>query len=104
MKKTLFLWLLAAAAILTLVVLLMRPPAWATAPPGAVYLGPDMAAQPHAAPAQITAGAPAAMQVELQANTPSSDNCIACHTDKKKLKKLAKEPEEVKSEASSGEG
>ncbi len=32
-----------------------------------------------------------------------SDNCIACHTDKEQVQALAKE-EEVKSEATSGEG
>ncbi len=40
----------------------------------------------------------------LVADTPNSDNCIACHTDKKKLKAVAEEPEEVKSEKTSGEG
>lgn len=35
---------------------------------------------------------------------PSSDNCIACHTDKEQLKALAEEPEEVKSAEAEGEG
>jgi hypothetical protein len=38
------------------------------------------------------------------ADTPSSDNCIACHTDEEKLKELAEEPEEVKSAEAEGEG
>ncbi|RME82538.1 MAG: hypothetical protein D6775_10615, partial [Caldilineae bacterium] len=38
------------------------------------------------------------------ADTPSSDNCIACHTDKEKLMELAEEPEQVKSEEAEGEG
>ncbi len=35
---------------------------------------------------------------------PSSDNCVACHTDKEQLKALAEEPEEAKSAAAEGEG
>ena len=42
--------------------------------------------------------------MQLVADTPSSDNCIACHTDKEKLKELAVEPEKVKSEEAEGEG
>ncbi len=38
------------------------------------------------------------------ADVPSSDNCIACHIDKEQLKAVAEEPEEVKSEETSGEG
>jgi len=38
------------------------------------------------------------------ADTPSSDNCIACHTDEEALKLLAEEPEEVHSEEAEGEG
>ena len=38
------------------------------------------------------------------ADTPSSDNCIACHTDQEKLELLAEEPEEVHSEEAAGEG
>ncbi len=38
------------------------------------------------------------------ADTPSSDNCIACHTDEEKLQELAEEPEEVHSEEAGGEG
>ena len=40
----------------------------------------------------------------LVADTPSSDNCIACHTDEEKLQELAEEPEEVHSEEAGGEG
>jgi len=42
--------------------------------------------------------------IALVADTPSSDNCIACHTDEEKLKELAEEPEEVKSAEAEGEG
>jgi mono/diheme cytochrome c family protein len=38
------------------------------------------------------------------ADTPSSDNCIACHTNQALLQQLAVEPEEVKSELAGGEG
>jgi len=38
------------------------------------------------------------------ADTPSSDNCIACHTDQEQLELLAEEPEEVHSEEAAGEG
>ena len=41
---------------------------------------------------------------QMVADTPSSDNCIACHTDEALLKELAEEPEEVHSEEASGEG
>lgn len=40
----------------------------------------------------------------LVADTPSSDNCVACHTDKALLQEIAEEPEEVKSELAAGEG
>ncbi|HEY52418.1 MAG TPA: hypothetical protein G4N94_03070 [Caldilineae bacterium] len=40
----------------------------------------------------------------LVADTPSSENCIACHTDEEKLQELAEEPEEVKSAEAEGEG
>ena len=120
MKKTSFLWLLAAAALIILAVLVMRPPAWAT---------PVHAGQ-RAASIATEADTPLSSNVKRQtssfshsdlalrsddslnetgtsspvADTPPSDNCIACHTDKKKLKEVAEEPEEVKSEKASGEG
>jgi hypothetical protein len=79
--------------------MIIRPPAWATPGQSAKRF------QPHAiAPSAAHAPASSARPITLQADAPSSENCIACHTDKKKLKKLAKEPEEVKSEAASGEG
>jgi hypothetical protein len=43
-------------------------------------------------------------ETTLIADTPSSDNCIACHTDEEKLKEVAEEPEEVKSAEAEGEG
>ncbi len=43
-------------------------------------------------------------EITLVADTPSSDNCIACHTDEEKLQELAEEPEEVHSEEAGGEG
>lgn len=49
--------------------------------------------------------APASKNVSaLLVDTPSSDNCISCHTDKDQLKALAEEPEKVKSTEASGEG
>jgi len=38
------------------------------------------------------------------ADTPSSDNCIACHTNQVLLQQLAVEPEKVESEMAAGEG
>ena len=107
MKKTSFLWLLAIAAVLILAVLVIRPPAWAT-PIGATHLQPLSAdtaeTSIHASESSLQIIGSGSSHSTLQADTPSSDNCIACHTDKKKLKKLAEEPEEVKSEEASGEG
>ena len=111
MKKTSFLWLLAVAALIIVGILVIRPPAWAT-PIGAVQhavrITSDLTAQPEVTSLESASEAsltqPDASQVEFQADTPSSDNCIACHTDKKKLKAVAEEPEEVKSEEASGEG
>jgi hypothetical protein len=98
MKRHLLL-ALALTTVLLLAVLFIRPPAWATPGQSAKRF------QPHAiAPSAAHAPASSARPITLQADAPSSENCIACHTDKKKLKKLAKEPEEVKSEAASGEG
>ncbi len=120
MKKTSFLWLLAGAALIILAVLVMRPPAWATpvhAGQRAASIAPE-ANTPLSSNVKrerssfshpgLTSGPGSALDEtgghSLVADTPSSDNCIACHTDKKKLKKLAREPEEVKSEKASGEG
>jgi len=104
------LWLVAAAGLIVLTALLIRPPAWATPLPGVENVA--LRAEPVQEAAMTVADAPDSQLApqsnspapEFQADTPSSDNCIACHTDKKKLKKLAKEPEEVKSEEASGEG
>ncbi len=105
------LWLAAVLAIIVLGVLVVRPPAWATPLPAVQRVAHLETASVHIANAslqQADAGvqnsAKGASHLTLQADTPNSDNCIACHTDKKKLKKLAKEPEEVKSEEASGEG
>ncbi len=107
MKKTLMLWLLLIAGVALLSVWIIRPPAWA-GPQNASRFSAETAALPEVHVDQIVGEAPtiatSATHLEFQADTPSSENCIACHTDKKKLKKLAKEPEEVKSEAASGEG
>jgi len=104
-----WLWLAVGVAIIVLGVMIIRPPAWATPLPlGASHpemTSPEIAdasIQQMSADAQMSAKD--APHLTLQADTPSSDNCIACHTDKKKLKKLAEEPEEAKSEEASGEG
>ncbi len=105
MKKTALLWLLAIAVVFALAVLLIRPPAWATP----LARGESQLDTIPDAPHQQSVVNPRALALSathltLQADTPSSDNCIACHTDKKKLKEVAEEPEEVKSEKTSGEG
>lgn len=50
--------------------------------------------------------APASPDSEAQtvADMPSSDNCIACHTNQALLEQIAEEPEEVVSELAAGEG
>ncbi len=98
MKKTALLWLLAMAVVLVLAVLVIRLPAWATP------LARGATSIERHTPHQQPVVASGTTHLTLQADTPSSDNCIACHTDKKKLKAVAKEPEEVKSEKASGEG
>ena len=100
------LWLVTVAGLIVLAALLIRPPAWAGQ--SATHLQPTQLVQEEAVSSHLVAGAvessSGASHITLQADTPSSDNCIACHTDKKKLKAVAEEPEEVKSEEASGEG
>ena len=106
-----WLWLAVVVAILVLGVMIIRPPAWAT--PMSVLQDATHQAitAPEIADASLQqvsvdeqTSAEGAPHSTMQADTPSSDNCIACHTDKKKLKAVAEEPEEVKSEEASGEG
>ena len=112
MKKIPLWWLLALTAILILAVLVVRPPAWATPLPLVQDATQRLASSPPSAILSAVAGAPTSLtagagleQPDTQvADTPPSDNCIACHTDKKQLKAVAEEPEEVKSEKTSGEG
>ncbi len=65
--------------------------------------------QAEPAPAEVQPAEPSS-SVELSdheapvAQTPSSDNCIACHTNQALLQQLAVEPEKVKSELAGGEG
>ncbi len=104
------LWPVAGVACMVLVVWIMRSPAWATTLPE----GEGVAMQPRSAPLMTamdvnqeggtTIARNADQTIEMQAAPPSSDNCIACHTNKQKLKDLAEEPEEIRSEKASGEG
>ena len=100
------LWLAAVVTLIILAVLLTRPSAWAGQI--ATHRQPAQIIQEEGGAPQLVASASDsesdATHITLQADTPSSDNCIACHTDKKKLKAVAEEPEEVKSEEASGEG
>ena len=64
-----------------------------------------------AAWAEGTAWAPAQGSEEARPSpragaepSPSSENCIRCHTNKALLQALAEEPQELKSELASGEG
>lgn len=41
---------------------------------------------------------------QVVADVPSSENCIACHTDQELLVQIAEAPEEVHSEEAEGEG
>ncbi|NUQ37134.1 MAG: hypothetical protein HUU23_04940 [Caldilineales bacterium] len=67
-----------------------------------------LAAAPAALSANASApaveSAPAPESSELAAVAPSSDNCIACHTNLEVLQTLAEEPEQVHSTEASGEG
>ncbi len=107
--KTL-LWLVAGVACMVLVVWIMRSPAWATplSEEGIVAMQSQSTSSTATMTVNQEVGTTIARNadqtIEMQAAPPSSDNCIECHTDKQKLKDLAEEPEEVRSEKASGEG
>jgi mono/diheme cytochrome c family protein len=93
-------WIVAAVAVVVVSAALISPVLSAHAPPAQVAGVPAWEAEP-ASPAseetQQTSVAPVAAQ-------PSSDNCIACHTNQALLEQMAEEPEEVVSELAAGEG
>lgn len=98
--------LVIAAAIL--VVNLRTPheqPAAAPAAGAVPQTASDVAAptdEPQSAQASQADQAPTSDQ--LVAMVPSSENCIACHTDRALLQQLAEEPKKEKSALAAGEG
>lgn len=109
-----WLWPLAVVAVILVGVAVIQPAFGGDQP---AFPQPDaVAALPVAAP-----GPAEGVQAELQpsqpsvsqetqtettpvADTPSSENCIACHTNQALLQQLAVEPEKVESELAAGEG
>ena len=104
--------LLAVAAALILLVW----PAASPSEPAAQAEQPATAA--HPTPAQVAMVADTAAEPATEAEapaetgqtdapvaaTPSSDTCIACHTNQQLLEQLAEEPVVVESEMAAGEG
>ncbi|NOZ72734.1 MAG: hypothetical protein GXP38_12630 [Chloroflexi bacterium] len=111
--KNAWLWLLLALFLIFVIVVLTKistsptlkaEAAAPSAPP--VNAQEAVIAQLSTSPTQSTLAQVTATEntPALLVDTPSSDNCISCHTDKDKLKALAEEPEKVKSTEASGEG
>ena len=109
-----WLWGLAAIAVILIGVAIFQPAfggEQAAAPAAdAIAALPEVElVQAEPAPAEIQLTEPSAAE-DLRdhdapaAQTPSSDNCIACHTNQALLQQLAVEPEKVKSELAGGEG
>jgi mono/diheme cytochrome c family protein len=96
-------WIVAAVAVVVVSAVLISPVLSANAPPApapAEEAGvPAWEAHPASPASEETqqTSAPVALQ-------PSSDNCIACHTNQALLEQMAEEPEEVVSELAAGEG
>ena len=109
-----WIWVVVGVALLGALLFLLRPAAElavsSEAAPAAV-VEPEILSEPApdaASMVSLAAAAPAVQQAEASAqvvaDTPSSDNCIACHTNQAVLEQLAEEPEEVVSELAAGEG
>lgn len=109
-----WLWGLAAVAVILVGVAIFQPAfggeqGTTAAPQTVAALPAAEMVQAEPAPAEIQP-APALAVEELSehdspaADMPSSDNCIACHTNQALLQQLAEEPEKVKSELAGGEG
>lgn len=111
--KRRWLWPLAAVVVILIGVVVFQPAfggeqANTTVQDAVAALPAAEMAQAEVAPAEIQPAAPPVEQETSQdapdADTPSSDNCIACHTNQALLQQLAEEPEVVESELASGEG
>jgi hypothetical protein len=109
-----WLWGLAAIAVILIGVAIIQPAfggeqaaspaADAVAALPAVELVQAEPAPADIQPAKLTAAEDLSDHEAPAAQTPSSDNCIACHTNQVLLQQLAVEPEKVKSELAAGEG
>ena len=112
MKRPVF-WAIVGVVLLGALVLFLRPSeslapnSEAAAQPAAVDPSILIESAPQAV-SMVAQETPAQEQPETSApvvaDTPSSDNCIACHTNQAVLEQLAEEPEEVVSELAAGEG
>lgn len=109
-----WLWGLAAITVILIGVAIFQPAfggeqAASPAPDAVAALPAVELVQAEPAPAEVQPAEASAVG-ELSdheapaAQTPSSDNCIACHTNQALLQQLAEEPEKVKSELAGGEG
>ncbi|MEZ4767346.1 MAG: hypothetical protein R2844_02855 [Caldilineales bacterium] len=107
-----WLWVIVAVALLGAAALIARmgagttPNSEAAAPPLAVVAANVPASAPEPVTAVQATPSPEQPEAEAEAlaDVPSSDNCIACHTNQAVLQQLAEEPEEVVSELAAGEG
>ncbi len=108
-----WIWVILGVALAGALVIFLRPsaelalPSEAAAP--AAIVDTEILSEPAPdAVSMVSQEAPAPQQAEANAqvvaDTPSSDNCIACHTNQAVLEQLAEEPEEVVSELAAGEG
>ena len=111
--KRSWIWAILGVALVGALVVFLRPaaelalPSEAAAP--AAVVESDILSEPAPdAVSMVVQETPVPQQpdasVQVVADTPSSDNCIACHTNQAVLEQLAEEPEEVVSELAAGEG
>ncbi len=114
MSKRRWLWGLAAVAVILIGVAIFQPVfggEQAATPALDLAAGPVTADVVQAEvvpvglqPAETAASEDTSGEEMPVADTPSSDNCIACHTNQVLLQQLAVEPEKVESEMAAGEG
>jgi mono/diheme cytochrome c family protein len=80
------------------------PPAVVVQAEPLVTLAESNLMAPAAEPAIASVDQTEQVEESVAVQDPSSDNCIACHTNQALLEELAEEPEVVESAMASGEG
>lgn len=108
-----WIWVVIGVALLGVLVFWLRPTAdlaaRSEAAPQPAVVDPVILSEAAPEVASVAAQeTPASPQpdtdAQVVADMPSSDNCVACHTNQALLEQLAEEPEEVVSELAAGEG